>query len=210
LFSPCGAALASSVLTGRPFLLLAALCRYFAKYNGDQVSASSISAILPDQLPATAHSRDVLPCPQSPQTDGGSALVSLFHFQTVLTSRYNGAVDPCHLDEVYMDMTRPLSEYWINSSHNTYLTGDQFRSSSSVEMYRIALCSGCRCVEIDCWDSDDGTHPIIFHGITAGGLFHQYFALCFITNFRFYIKLIRSSSRFHLIYYFHFCYYCEY
>ena len=90
--------------------------------------------------------------------------MSLFRFQAVLTSRFNGAVDPRHLDEVYMDMTRPLSDYWINCSHNTYLTGDQLRSASSVDMYRIALNSGFRCVEIDCWDSDDGSHPVVFHG----------------------------------------------
>ena len=71
---------------------------------------------------------------------------------------YSSVQQPARLD-------RPLNEYFISSSHNTYLTGRQFAGDSSTEAYITALRHGCRCVEIDCWNGPDG-RPIVTHGHT--------------------------------------------
>jgi len=86
-------------------------------------------------------------------------------FSDYIASQQNSAFNPAHVSGVYHNMTHPLANYFIASSHNTYLLGDQLKSESSVEAYKNVFLRGCRCVELDCWDGDDG-EPIIYHGHT--------------------------------------------
>lgn len=92
--------------------------------------------------------------------------MSVDGFMRYLSGEENGVVSPEKLD-LNEDMSQPLSHYFINSSHNTYLTAGQLAGNSSVEMYRQVLLSGCRCVELDCWKGRTAEEePVITHGFT--------------------------------------------
>ncbi|XP_073765158.1 1-phosphatidylinositol 4,5-bisphosphate phosphodiesterase eta-2a isoform X10 [Danio rerio] len=100
------------------------------------------------------------PCPEN-QTSG---VLGIDGFTNYMRSPAGDIFNPEHY-EVNQDMTQPLSDYFIASSHNTYLMGDQLMSQSRVDMYAWVLQAGCRCVEVDCWDGQDG-EPIVHHGYT--------------------------------------------
>ena len=64
--------------------------------------------------------------------------------QRLLLCEGNSAFDPRASHELTDDMRRPLSEYYINSSHNTYLMGHQLTGLASVGMYVRVMLMGCR------------------------------------------------------------------
>ncbi|EEP78800.1 conserved hypothetical protein [Uncinocarpus reesii 1704] len=99
-----------------------------------------------------------LPTPLS----GSSARMNLDAFSSFLMSTAN-SIYPTDVPQPKFDL--PLNDYFISSSHNTYLLGRQVAGASSTEAYITALQKGCRCVEIDCWDGADG-RPIVSHGRT--------------------------------------------
>ncbi|KAH8287223.1 hypothetical protein KR054_004596 [Drosophila jambulina] len=101
---------------------------------------------------------------QDVERDVQEPYLSIAEFMDFLFSKQNDLWNSKY-DAVSMDMNQPLSSYWIASSHNTYLTGDQFSSESSCEAYARALRMGCRCIELDCWNGPDNL-PYIFHGHT--------------------------------------------
>ncbi|KAK4634618.1 1-phosphatidylinositol 4,5-bisphosphate phosphodiesterase delta-4 [Fulvia fulva] len=101
-----------------------------------------------------------------PSSDKGSSLthrtLSMQGFQSFLTSSHSTPLKPLKSEPT---LDRPLNEYYISSSHNTYLLGRQVAGASSVEGYIAALVKGCRCIEIDCWNGDNG-RPMVTHGFT--------------------------------------------
>nr|XP_015192636.1 PREDICTED: 1-phosphatidylinositol 4,5-bisphosphate phosphodiesterase eta-2 isoform X7 [Lepisosteus oculatus] len=100
------------------------------------------------------------PCPEN-QSQG---VLGIDGFTNYMRSPAGDIFNPDHY-EVNQDMTQSLCNYFIASSHNTYLMGDQLMSQSRVDMYAWVLQAGCRCVEVDCWDGQDG-EPIVHHGYT--------------------------------------------
>lgn len=95
---------------------------------------------------------------REPTSSGKKESISPTNFAAYITSRQNAILSP-----VTCDYTRPINEYFISSSHNTYLTGRQVGDESSIEPYIRALQRGCRCIEIDIWSNSDN-YPEVRHG----------------------------------------------
>lgn len=124
---------------------------FWAEHQGEALTESTLLA----QLQASFKGMTLSP---------EDLKISYSMWLQIITHSSNELFDPAKA-VVHQKMTYPLTFYYIASSHNTYLEGDQLTSFSSVNRYVNDLLSGCRCVELDCWNGDNG-EPIIYHGHT--------------------------------------------
>jgi len=86
-----------------------------------------------------------------------------------LTPALHALVEKPHIEvpAALTDRSHPLPEYFISSTHNTYLMAHQLFGESSADAYSTVLRAGARCVEIDAWDNDDDPEePKVTHGYT--------------------------------------------
>ncbi|KGO69944.1 C2 membrane targeting protein [Penicillium italicum] len=77
-------------------------------------------------------------------------LASVDAFRAYMKDANSSAMAP----EEALDLSAPISDYFISSSHNTYLTGNQLYSDAAASAYTSVLLRGCRSVEIDVWDGE--------------------------------------------------------
>ncbi|PCH36823.1 PLC-like phosphodiesterase [Wolfiporia cocos MD-104 SS10] len=117
--------------------------------------------------PSSSHSSATLVASSSSQSSSAFSLksdvMSIKGFTTFLLSADNSAFADQH-GKIYHDMSRPLPEYFVSSSHNTYLVGHQLVGESTIEGYIRALLHSCRSVELDIYDGD--VEPVVYHGRT--------------------------------------------
>ncbi|KIL66531.1 hypothetical protein M378DRAFT_185917 [Amanita muscaria Koide BX008] len=144
----------------------AELKKLFNKYatvEGETEPASASASLAPGSSPSqlTSQTNSMESSVSNGINGRRRAVMTLDSFTSFLMSADNSAFQGQY-GKVVHDMTRPLSDYFISSSHNTYLVGHQLVGVSTIEGYIRALLHSCRSVEVDIYDGE--VEPMIFHG----------------------------------------------
>ena len=90
--------------------------------------------------------------------------MNLYEFNMMLHSLLLTVYNTKKLNQK-LDIDHPLTDYFISSSHNTYLTGHQIIGKSSTKMYSTSLLYNFRMLELDCYEGEQN-EIIITHGYT--------------------------------------------
>ncbi|XP_041118250.1 inactive phospholipase C-like protein 1 [Polyodon spathula] len=95
-----------------------------------------------------------------PSEEGRSrGVLGVDGFTRYLLSPECAIFDPEHKC-VCQDMSQPMSHYYVNASHRTYLIEDQLRGPVDVTGFVRALRMGCRCLELDVGDGPEN-EPVV-------------------------------------------------
>ncbi|PYH41939.1 putative phosphoinositide-specific phospholipase C [Aspergillus saccharolyticus JOP 1030-1] len=115
----------------------------------DKLYSSLIASPQPlDFLQEVQHEEAPRDAATSGKASAKNPLASLADFYAYMASPAADAMKPAGQP----DLSAPITDYYISSSHNTYLTGNQLYSDANASAYTNVLLRGGRCVEIDIWD----------------------------------------------------------
>ena len=98
-------------------------------------------------------------------------------FGRYLLLESNDIFDPERVCPMDGCMTEPLNNYWINTSHDTYLrrttassgaaNSKQQLGKTDLQSYTLALYRGARAIELDVWDGPRGGGPVVCVGTSS-------------------------------------------
>ncbi|KAL8946824.1 MAG: hypothetical protein Q9222_006832 [Ikaeria aurantiellina] len=103
----------------------------YLRYISETYDVKKASKIQAGNVPLSSQASD-LSSSVGQATSSASSSIDLKHFMEYMTSSEGKAM----VDFTEMDLSYPISNYFINSSHNTYLTGNQLYSQSSTDAYK--------------------------------------------------------------------------
>ncbi|KAL3786275.1 hypothetical protein HJC23_005353 [Cyclotella cryptica] len=101
--------------------------------------------------------------------------ISLETFARYMLLESNDVYDPMRTAHSPSYMSEPLNNYWINTSHDTYLRRTNGQATCQKQMdwtdlqsYTLALYRGARAIELDVWDGPAGSKdPVVRSGVSS-------------------------------------------